>query len=51
MSAGAVKFKPMAMIADWLTGDFDLFGTTIRNWMVAVPAVIAVSITLPCWNR
>ena len=41
----------MVTISDWLTGNFDLFGTTIQNWMVAVPAILAVSITIACWNR
>jgi hypothetical protein len=41
----------MATIGDWLTGNLDLFGTTIQNWMVAVPAIIAVSITIACWSR
>jgi hypothetical protein len=41
----------MAMVGDWLTGNFDLFGTTVQNWMVAIPAIIAVSISIACWNR
>jgi hypothetical protein len=41
----------MATVGDWLTGNFDLFGTAIQNWMVAVPAIIALSISVACWNR
>jgi hypothetical protein len=36
----------MATIGDWRTGNFDFFGTTFQNWTVAVPAIIAVSITI-----
>jgi hypothetical protein len=41
----------MATIGDWLTGNFDLFGTTVQNWMVAVPSIIALGIEIACWNR
>jgi hypothetical protein len=41
----------MATMGDWLTGNFDLFGTTVQNWMVAIPSIIAVSIKIACWKR
>jgi hypothetical protein len=38
----------MATIGDWLTGNFEFFGTTVQNWMVAVSAIIAIGITVAC---
>jgi hypothetical protein len=40
----------MAIIGDWLTGSFDFFGTTVPDWMVAVPALMAIVITIVRWN-
>jgi hypothetical protein len=36
----------MEIAIDWLKDDFELFGMTIQNWMVAVAAIVALSITV-----